>query len=531
MQESRPLDTVRRPLLRRAGWLFDGPLLGPMVGFAASTIIAVGPWLMSILALSLISLTLTPVLGTSGIADVRLSVAYAFGLALLVSAPVVVLTARLVRNAAEKDGGRLVTELYAACLLVAGGGTQLLAIATVVGFGIMPAELAIAFVVLASTCALLLTGFGMLMALQEYWRLIATFFFGIAVGLSAALLTSAWTTTVESLIWSFAIGFWVTHQMMFSRTGPAEVVTLEGLGEAFATMRREATQSRLLFWGLVFATLGVWVDKCIFWFQPTGVVTKSGFYHFPTYDSVMFIAHLSMIPTLAAWFLFQRRVLEPEVREFWHLTGRQPTRAALAEATDRLQELIWGAVFRILFVQMVCSVFLIMMAPEIIRRFGLRFDQMELLQVGFVAIFLQSLLFVSSSILVLCGKIYLFMIVNLLFFSTNLIFGLVALKMFGISAYGVFVASLVSGALCFILAYRTLGDFVFVVFVKENDGLYMPPRSLMGGAACAAYSRLHKALAAMSRRTSAIPTVPEPSGSVSGNHQPTRPATGSVEGK
>ena len=49
--------------LRGARWLFGGPLLSPIATVAASAIIPVGPWLVSVMALAVISLTLTPVLG------------------------------------------------------------------------------------------------------------------------------------------------------------------------------------------------------------------------------------------------------------------------------------------------------------------------------------------------------------------------------------------------------------------------------------------------------------------------------------
>ncbi len=494
-----------RPIQRGLHWLFDGPLLGPIVAFAGSTILSVGPWLVSVLVLSLISIALTPVLGRSGISDVRLSVAYGFAIALLVAAPLAVLTARLTRRAAERQNGLLVPELYTVCLLVSGIGTQIVALATVFFFSITPIGLSVAFVILAANCAMLITGFGLLMALGETWRLIGTFLFGIMIGLAAALLTTRWATTVESLIWSFSLGLWVSHHLMYTYATRGAPLTLDGLGRAFDALRTVANRSQLLFWGIVCANLGIWADKAVFWFAPTGIVADSGFYHFAPYDSVMFLAHLSMIPTVAAWFLFQRHVLEPRVQAFWRLAESQPTRAALLAEVSRLQDLVWGNVFRILFIQFACSSILVMMTPVIIRGFGLRFDQIELLQIGFVAVLLQSLLFLSCSVMMICGRTSLLFSVNLAFLLLNVAGGILFYNLFGVSAYGVFVASLVSGALAFVLAYRALGDFVFVVFIKENDDLYSPPKSRLGAFADRLPIRRRKPPAARPPRKNPVP--------------------------
>ena len=333
-----------RPLLRGLHWLFDGPLLGPIVAFAGSTILSVGPWLVSVLVLSLISIALTPVLGRSGISDVRLSVAYGFAIALLVAAPLAVLTARLTRRAAERQSGLLVPELYTVCLLVSGIGTQIVALATVFFFSITPIGLSVAFVILAANCAMLITGFGLLMALGETWRLIGTFLFGIMIGLAAALLTTRWATTVESLIWSFSLGLWVSHHLMFT---PTRRRSAPDLGGARSGVRRAADRrqsSRLLFLGHRLRRPRDLGGQGRILVSPTGIVADSGFYHFPTYDSVMFLAHLSMIPTVVAWFLFQRRVLEPGSGS----SGISPVGSrprARSRKRPRLQELVWGAVF------------------------------------------------------------------------------------------------------------------------------------------------------------------------------------------
>lgn len=474
-------DTTRRSSSDVLRWMFRGPLLSPIINFGAAAIVAVGPWMITVLALALISLTLSPVLGRTAIADLRLSVAYSFGIALIATAPLAALTARRIRHAAEDQNGRLVPELYAVCLVFSGLLAQALALLAIFGFGITPVKLSVAFLVMAATGSLMFTSFAILMALGRYWQLINSFIIGTLLALVCALLSSLWKPSVEILLWSFSLGLWVSHDLMFSATTGGARITTAGLAEAFGVIRKEVCRSRILFFGIAFATLGVWADKWVYWFSSIGMVARSGFYHFPPYDSAMFIAHLSMAPTLAAWFLFQGRVLEPRVQHFWRLIEQHPTRAALVAEASALQELVWRNVFVILFVQAACSAILIMLSPNIIRALSMRFDQIELLQIGIVAVLLQSLFFLCSAILLLCNRSTIFFRINAIFFAFNVVLGIVFYHVFGISAYGVFVASLICGVASFVFAYRSLSDLVFIVFIKENNDLYAhPPLSIPG---------------------------------------------------
>jgi uncharacterized membrane protein len=439
---------------------------------------------------------LSPVLDRTAIADLRLSVAYAFCIALFATAPLAALTARLVRRNVEDQGGRLVPEFYAICLVLSGLGAQALALSAVFAFGMTAVKLSVAFVVLATTGSLMFTSSAILMGLRRHWQLINSFVIGALLALLCALLSTGWTPSTEILLWSFSLGLWISHELMFSSITRGASITVAGLAKAFAAIRQEVHRSRTLLFGIAFAMLGVWADKWVYWFSSTGMTAQSGLYHFAPYDSAMFIAHLSMAPTLTAWFLFQERVLEPRVQRFWGLIEQRPTRSALAAEAAGLQELVWRNVFQILFIQAVCSGVLIMLSPNIIRALSMRFDQIELLQIGIVAVLLQSLFFLCSAILLLCNRSTVFFRINLGFIAINLVLGVTFLHIFGVSAYGVFVASLVCGVTSFIFAHCALGELVFIVFIKENNDLYaeqpLPIHSLIRSMVVALIRRIFK---------------------------------------
>jgi O-antigen/teichoic acid export membrane protein len=124
----------------------------------------------------------------------------------------------------------------------------------------------------------------------------------------------------------------------------------------------------------------------------------------------------------------------------------------------------------------------------------MRFDQIELLQIGIVAVLLQCLFFLCSAILLLCNRSAIFFRINLSFIVINLVLGLMFFQIFRVSAYGVFVASLICGVTSFIFAHQALNELVFIVFIKENNDLYaeqpLPIPSLIRSMAATLIRRL-----------------------------------------
>lgn len=478
------------------------PLVGTIVDFGSASIVAVGPWLMSVLALSVISLTLTPALGRAAIEDLRLSVIYAFALALAAAAPTATLAARRARRAVDEDGGRLAPEIYAVALIVGGVAALALAIAAAVGFGVARIGYAVAFVALTTSASMLWTSFAMLSALRQFWRVVGCFAIGVVVGVGFGLGAMRWTSGVEALMWSFALGLSLAHALMFAAATGQAAFEATNLREAARAVAAEIEHNRPLFAGILFAVIAIWADKLVFWFGPHGVTARSGFAHFPTYDSAMFIAHLSMIPTLASWLQFQRGALEPALQALWRQIASQPTYGELSASADALRALVWSAAVRILFVQATCAGMLVMLTPAIVGGVGIQIDQIELIRVGAVAVLMQAVFFVACSVLMICDQTAIFRNLNLGFLVMNFMFGLIFQFLFGVSTYGVFAASLICGGAGILLARRALADFLFSIFVGENAGLYAEPKRRFFPALSAEFGRATRELRAAVQRVS-----------------------------
>lgn len=459
-------------LNRAVAWSVGGPVLRPFGNFLGCLMVVAGPWLISIIALAIISVSFEPALGRAGIEDLRLTVIYALCLAPLVAGPIGAVVARLMLDSIDAGHPDQIGSLYLIGLLAAAIGAFLLALLTSLGLGLADHGLVLAFVFLTVASAALWVGLAALAALRAYAFMLAAFAAGMTFSVAAMFLTARKALSIDLLAASFTTGLlcfvMLTTGRMIDRDWPYS----DALATASQGLWRALRRQRVLILGICFALLAVWVDKWVFWFSPDGVVSEAGFRHFGPYDSVMFVAHLSVLPAFAAMALFHDGALTRAVLDLrQQLSGRAPYNAVQASA-GRLTTTIWGGFFRIAFRQGVVAVAAVLLAPTIVRLLDFDLWQFFLLRISLLSVFLHALIYLSCTVLVICGRIKLFCLVQGLYFACNLCFSLLFYAYAGITAYGFFAASLLVAPFAFASAYMALSRYVYFVLVGENSSLY-----------------------------------------------------------
>jgi polysaccharide biosynthesis protein PelG len=455
----------------RFAWLMDDPLLRPIREYGIAIIVTAGPWLVSIVALAMVSISMQPVLGRAAIEDLRLTVVYAFSLAPLVAAPIGIAAGRMVRQASEAGQGKDIAGIFLLAGALSGFITKGLAVLICLALGIQSSDVAISFVFLSVVASLLWTSFAVLNALQEYRLLILSFTLGMLFSLGCITLVGRYAPSVELLVWSFTSGFVFCTALVATRLGLLHQDT-DDLARLLRSLLEEIWERRYLCLAVLLGIAGLWVDKWVLWFGPEGQASAAGFRHSIRYDGVMFVAHLSIIPSFAAMLVFHDGELARAIAEFRGLLHRRVSYRTLAANMREMNGVVWHGVLSITFVQATVTAALLLMAPLISLRMDFSFLQFEMLRVGLIAIFLYALFYLASAILILCGRNRQFFFVQAVFFAINLVASVVFQASSGITAYPIFMASLAGAITAFILAYRDLQAYDYHLFVGENAGLY-----------------------------------------------------------
>ena len=193
--------------MAKTDWWLDGPLLTPIRKLLEALNVAARPWVLAGVTLALIGRTAERWLTPEALEDIRLTVVYAFMIAPMVAAPLGVTAARLITSAAEPiphDSG-LAALMLVTCGL-AGITAQVLAVVVVFTLGLSDPELALAFVVLTSSCAMMWTAFIIMNACRLRPHLVLSFAAGMGLALTLCQFSIQIFISGALLVWCFTAG-------------------------------------------------------------------------------------------------------------------------------------------------------------------------------------------------------------------------------------------------------------------------------------------------------------------------------------
>ncbi|MFV0472656.1 MAG: exopolysaccharide Pel transporter PelG [Pikeienuella sp.] len=465
-------------LSRAAGlgaWLADGRILGPLLRVLGAVVVTAGPWLVFVIGLGIISISMQPVLGRVGIENLRLTVVYAFLIAPFVAGPVGVVAAALIRDQIEGDGERAVFETFVIAAVVSGVICQILAILLCFALGIGPYGVAIAYVFLSVAGALLWICFAVLGALRANVFLIFAFSCGMVVSVLCNRAAATASPTNETMIWGFTSGIVACIALVMvymRRLCGFDPRRLAAAARALAAGLRRRWRLAL---GVLFALSGVWMDKWVLWLGPEGLKTTAGFLHYSAYDTVMFIAHLSIIPVFAAMMIFHEITLTRAIGAYRQTLAEGANYALLREAVERFGRTVLAGMLRISFIQAAVTTALVLMAPIIAQMINFGYAQFFMLRYGLVAIFFYSIIYINCSVLLICGRQRLFLLVQLSFLVLNLVSSIVLHRLIGVSVYPILGSAAVMCLASFAFAVQALWRYDYLMFLGENEQLYAPP--------------------------------------------------------
>ena len=223
---------------------------------------------------------------------------------------------------------------------------------------------------------------------------------------------------------------------------------------------------------MTLALVGVWTDKWAFWLSPDAMRSPAGFLHFSRYDSVMFVAHLSMVPTFAAMLMLRENDLSAALRS---VQGRMQTHAshrAVRQAIAALTLTARTGGFKLLFVQATIAGLLVLAAPWIAKGMSFDFQQFLVLRIALVAVFLYSISYVASLFILMCGKVRHFLLIQIVFVLSNLVLSIIFIQQAGFTAYPLFLSSLLSAVIAWPLAFKAISEYDFLYLLGENESLY-----------------------------------------------------------
>lgn len=267
--------------------------LGKIRGYLYAAVISSGPWLLSVVALSLLGAVSATFLSREAIALFAATITHTFALSLVTTGLLQMVVTRyladeLYLNRPESVGPTFVSVLALSC------GAQFVVINALLALTELPLGYRLPAAALYVAVSGIWVAMVFLSAARDYLSIVAAFAAGYLTSfLAATLLGSRYG--LSAYLMGFAAGQMVTLGLLTARV-IAEFEPQRALSLGFARYFRRYPS--LVAIGLAY-NLGLWADKMVFWLSPAGVDVGSFMDVFQPYDTSFFVASLVIVPALA----------------------------------------------------------------------------------------------------------------------------------------------------------------------------------------------------------------------------------------
>jgi len=439
-------------------------LMGVAEGYGYAALATSGPWLFTILSLAAIFLLGAPASSPRELAIFRTIIIYNFSFSLVLTAPgAIVMTRYLADSIYARDIREVPASMLGGLILTYGVSAPFAAL-----LYIGRAHLDVSTRGAALLNFLLIAGIWLvsvfLTALKDYRGLIVSFGAGMLLACAGAVIFSIpWR--VAGMLHGFNLGL---GAILFSLTARifAEYPTRPGRPFAFLSYFR--THWELALAALAY-NLAIWVDKWLMWMAPEHETLGIGLISCPDYESAMFLAYLSAVPSMAAFTLsIETGFFEKYTRFYGDIQRHVAYGKTESNQRDLIQSFLDGARNFVVLQGAVCLAGILVL-PQLLDWIGINFAQLGIIRLGLLGAFFHSgFLFLMILLTYFDARRAVLRLAGM-FLVANALLTLMTLKLgFRFYGYGYFLAALIAFAAGFLTTARLLRRLPYEAFIRNN---------------------------------------------------------------
>ncbi len=227
--------------------------------------------------------------------------------------------------------------------------------------------------------------------------------------------------------------------------------------------------------GGFFYNAALWVDKWIMWFAPEASELDTRMRFYPDYDSAMFLAAMTILPSLALYVFSIETTFFHHYRRFYGNILAHASLRRIRQFHERIMESILEGGRNTMLLQGVIAFLCILLAPQIVELFRMFFTQLHIFRLGVLGSFFQVLLLFISIILAYfdCRK-YNMWIFAFYFVSNTLLTMLFMDYGFEYYGYGFFLSSALSFFLGSWVLFTHVRKLPYHAFLTNNNSVKLP---------------------------------------------------------
>jgi len=400
-------------------------LSSTVVSVIFSAIVSVGPWLLTSTSLVVLGL-LFPTEGNSNYELFSMATIYAFIFSTLASGGLIMVIVRRVADLVFAKAYHQIINEYTGLFLFQGVCSFVGSFLWIFFFGPEITWVRIYFPLLFTVLSLLWTTLAFISVLQKYWQVII----GFSIGSLLAIVFPLLLMHLEQGVYSFfgyilGFGFCLTYLifMLFKDIPTSEIQIAFSFFQAFKKYPEN------FFFGLFYYG-AIWVDDIIIWFSRFGINPIEGFRFSVIYDMPMFLAYLTIIPSLSLFFLVVETTFYNKYRRFYvHIEKGAQLKELEHDLTD-IRMTINHQMGFVIKIQLLVTMLLFVFSPFLMNTVGLPGMGVRIFEIGIIgALFNGTFLMIQLLLLYFEFRKEVLQL-SLLVFSVNLIGTLIILRYF-----------------------------------------------------------------------------------------------------
>jgi len=442
-------------------------LLGILQGFAHSALASNGPWLFTVLALGGLSLFAGGSGQLGALHEFRVVIIYNFTFSLVLSGPLLIVLTRALADAIYAADVR-----QAPSMLV--GASVLMVVTQLPGAlwlyfawaDFAPAVALLAVVNLLAVGAMWVVSI-FLSALKDYRSITNAFLAGMTLALAAGYRLAD-TPNGAGLLLAFTLGLVLTVSMLLAKILAEYPYPVR---RPFVFLRAFRPYLLLALSGLVY-NAAIWIDKWVMWTAPEAVIAPSGLVTYPQYDSAMFLAYLTITPSMAIFMMIVETRFYEAYIHFYRELQRHANFARIQVNHRALVRALVDGVRNMMVIQGTVTLTVILLAPQIFELFRIDFLQLGIFRLAVLGSFFQVLVLMLLIVLAYFDFRGPVLAIQAFFLVSNGVLSWGSLQFgFAFYGYGFFLACLASFVFAYVVTARFLADLPYQSFVRNNQSV------------------------------------------------------------
>lgn len=434
--------------------------------FAISAVIAVGPWLFTVLSIAGINMATVTNTGLSALAEMRIIIIYNFSISLVLSGPIAVVTTRFLADGLyARDMSKAPGALFTALGLTL--ATQApVAVILYTQIAVLSVQMQMIAITSYLIVACLWVVAVFLSALKDYVTVTIAFAAGLLLSFALSLALSNFGP--EGLLGGFSTGLAFTLFVLLARILSEYPTPAIGASALLGYFKK---YPEIALSGLVY-NAGIWIDKWIMWSSAHAVIPASGLVTFPTYDGAMFAAQLTMVPAIALFVYTVETRFFIAYRTFYRTIERHGTLTKITKAHQEIMNTLSRSAASLGALQITLALFVIALSPRLLDLLDLHATQLGMFRLGVLGSAFHAIFLFLTIVLAYFDLRKQVLFVQVIFLVMNAAATAATLG-FGTAwyGYGYFLASVVAASVAALIATGAVARLPYLTFIANNPAV------------------------------------------------------------